>query len=228
MTEPAQALIHRGIPFTFTTVDPANAHVQAVIGYDGRRGTLVIRDPYWRTLARHHRRAARTLSRARPAGHGDGAAGGAPNCRPRTPRRRKLGPAPRPRRPLVEHRRDEAQREFRRMVEFQPHIDSPGKPTAGWPSMTRMRPSIWRPPKAGGGVPGDQSLELERLSLLRDQARAKSGWRSTRAYVPSKNRIRSSGSSTRRSCGRTRGEMPTPSGCCTVPSAAGRAKLRTT
>jgi tetratricopeptide (TPR) repeat protein len=41
----AQALIDRGVPFTLTTVYPASAHLQAVIGYDALRGTLVIRDP---------------------------------------------------------------------------------------------------------------------------------------------------------------------------------------
>ncbi len=44
----AVGLLDRGIPFTFTTVDPSNAHLQAIIGYDGRRGTLVVRDPFWR------------------------------------------------------------------------------------------------------------------------------------------------------------------------------------
>jgi tetratricopeptide (TPR) repeat protein len=49
VTEPAAAaLIDRGIPFTFTTVEPTNSHLQAVIGYDGRRGTITIRDPFER------------------------------------------------------------------------------------------------------------------------------------------------------------------------------------
>lgn len=43
--EIAVALLDRGIPFTLTTVEPGNAHLQAVIGYDQRRGTLLIRDP---------------------------------------------------------------------------------------------------------------------------------------------------------------------------------------
>ncbi|HKX30839.1 MAG TPA: C39 family peptidase, partial [Blastocatellia bacterium] len=42
----AVRLIDRGIPFTLATVDPGSAHLQAVIGYDERRGTLLIRDPY--------------------------------------------------------------------------------------------------------------------------------------------------------------------------------------
>ena len=37
-------LIDRGIPFTLTTVEPGNAHLQAVIGYDSRRGTILARD----------------------------------------------------------------------------------------------------------------------------------------------------------------------------------------
>ncbi|WP_422931118.1 C39 family peptidase [Singulisphaera sp. PoT] len=39
------ALIDRKIPFTLTTVDPLSAHLQAVIGYDERRRTLIVRDP---------------------------------------------------------------------------------------------------------------------------------------------------------------------------------------
>jgi len=41
-------LLDRGIPFTLTSIEPSSSHLQAVIGYDRRRGTLVIRDPYWR------------------------------------------------------------------------------------------------------------------------------------------------------------------------------------
>lgn len=49
VTEPiTQALIDRDVPFTFTTVDPGSAHLQAIIGYDARRGTVLIRDPFWR------------------------------------------------------------------------------------------------------------------------------------------------------------------------------------
>lgn len=42
------ALIDRGIPFTLTTVETTTAHLQACIGYDSIRGTLLIRDPYMR------------------------------------------------------------------------------------------------------------------------------------------------------------------------------------
>jgi tetratricopeptide (TPR) repeat protein len=41
-------LIDNGVPFTLTTTDVGGGHLQAVIGYDGRRGSIVIRDPYVR------------------------------------------------------------------------------------------------------------------------------------------------------------------------------------
>ncbi|MBI4997683.1 MAG: tetratricopeptide repeat protein [Rhodocyclales bacterium] len=44
----ARALIDAGIPFTLTTTWPGGAHLQAVIGYDELRGTLLIRDPFKR------------------------------------------------------------------------------------------------------------------------------------------------------------------------------------
>ncbi len=39
------ALIDRGIPFTLTTQTTGSGHLQAVIGYDAPRGTLLLRDP---------------------------------------------------------------------------------------------------------------------------------------------------------------------------------------
>lgn len=42
----AVALIDAGIPFTVATTGINSGHLQAVIGYDARRGTLIIRDPY--------------------------------------------------------------------------------------------------------------------------------------------------------------------------------------
>lgn len=49
--EDTKTLIDRGVPFTLATVEPGNAHLQAVIGYDERRGSLLIRDPYIRSLS---------------------------------------------------------------------------------------------------------------------------------------------------------------------------------
>ncbi len=43
--EAARALLDRGVPFTLATVETQSAHLQAVVGYDARRGTLLIRDP---------------------------------------------------------------------------------------------------------------------------------------------------------------------------------------
>jgi tetratricopeptide (TPR) repeat protein len=40
------ALLDRGVPFTLSTVETTSAHAQALVGYDSRRGTLLIRDPY--------------------------------------------------------------------------------------------------------------------------------------------------------------------------------------
>lgn len=41
----ARALLDAGVPFTLTTVATNSAHLQAVVGYDEWRGTLLIRDP---------------------------------------------------------------------------------------------------------------------------------------------------------------------------------------
>lgn len=43
--ESGMALLDRGVPFTLTTVEPTSAHLQAVIGYDSRLGTFIVRDP---------------------------------------------------------------------------------------------------------------------------------------------------------------------------------------
>ncbi|MDH5361433.1 MAG: C39 family peptidase, partial [Gammaproteobacteria bacterium] len=43
-----RSLIDAGFPVAVTTVEPDSAHLQAVIGYDEYRGTLLIRDPYER------------------------------------------------------------------------------------------------------------------------------------------------------------------------------------
>jgi tetratricopeptide (TPR) repeat protein len=44
--ESAAALLDRGVPFTLTTTDPAAGHLQAIIGYDSVRETLLVRDPF--------------------------------------------------------------------------------------------------------------------------------------------------------------------------------------
>lgn len=45
----ARALIDRGCPFAIVTVGIRSGHMQALIGYDSRLGTLLIRDPYQRS-----------------------------------------------------------------------------------------------------------------------------------------------------------------------------------
>jgi tetratricopeptide (TPR) repeat protein len=51
--EVARHLADKGIPFCLATVEATSAHLQSVIGYDDRRGTLLIRDP----TQRHYREA---------------------------------------------------------------------------------------------------------------------------------------------------------------------------
>lgn len=48
--ESAVALLDQGAPFTLATMGTGMGHLQAIIGYDARRGTLLIRDPYYRHI----------------------------------------------------------------------------------------------------------------------------------------------------------------------------------
>jgi len=41
----AVALIDRGVPFLLATAGPTSGHAQVVVGYDSRRGSLLLRDP---------------------------------------------------------------------------------------------------------------------------------------------------------------------------------------
>lgn len=40
-------LINRGVPFTLATIHPGGGHLQAIVGYDERRKTMLVRDPYY-------------------------------------------------------------------------------------------------------------------------------------------------------------------------------------
>jgi cellulose synthase operon protein C len=62
----ARQLLERGVPFAFTTVQPANAHEQAVIGCDDLRGSLLVRDPYFRHVVEYH--AEKTLAGQQASG----------------------------------------------------------------------------------------------------------------------------------------------------------------
>lgn len=44
----AKELLERGVPMTLATIYPGGGHLQAIIGLDERRGTYLIRDPYYR------------------------------------------------------------------------------------------------------------------------------------------------------------------------------------
>jgi|CXWL01.1.fsa_nt_gi tetratricopeptide (TPR) repeat protein len=46
----ALELLERGVPMTLATVYPGGGHLQAIVGYDARRGTYLFRDPYYRRL----------------------------------------------------------------------------------------------------------------------------------------------------------------------------------
>src|SRR5262249_2875730 len=46
----AVALLDRGVPFTLTFTEPTFGHMQAVIGYDSRRRTLLLREPSQRVF----------------------------------------------------------------------------------------------------------------------------------------------------------------------------------
>lgn len=64
--EVAAALLDRGIPFTLVTTWTASAHLQAVVGYDPRIGSLIIRDPYHRET--HEVLGAELLEQQAPFG----------------------------------------------------------------------------------------------------------------------------------------------------------------
>lgn len=64
--ESAMALIDCRVPFTLTTVEPGNSHLQAVVGYDKHRGSLIVRDPYIHELREFH--AENTFERYRANG----------------------------------------------------------------------------------------------------------------------------------------------------------------
>ncbi len=62
----AVALIDRGVPFTLTTHETTNSHLQAVIGYDSRKKVLLIRDPFVREVREFL--AEQMLDRYKPFG----------------------------------------------------------------------------------------------------------------------------------------------------------------
>lgn len=170
----ASALLEQGIPFTFATVDPGSAHLQAVIGYDGRRGTLSIRDPFWRNA--NEAIADKVLERYAAYG---------PRGMALVPKEQqdKLDAIELPDAPLwdmafefdgalVAHKRDQAQTVLQQLQAAAPDhrltlevrrrlalYDS--NPTEHLASIELLAERY----------PDNQSLQLERLSVLRDLAR---------------------------------------------------------
>ncbi|HTN74105.1 MAG TPA: C39 family peptidase [Pirellulaceae bacterium] len=165
-------LLDRAVPFTFTTVDPGNAHLQAIIGYDARRGTLLVRDPFWRNAGEGL--APKVLARYRAYG----------------PRGMAMVPASLASKldgldlpdaelwdllheldgALIEHRRQPAQEIYQQLIARAPEhrltfearrrlgiYDS--NPTEQLAAAEQLL----------ADAPDDQSLQLERLALLRYQ-----------------------------------------------------------
>jgi len=64
--EAAVALLDRGVPFALGTREPTSGHLQAVVGYDARRHTLLLRDPGRRGLPEAE--ASAFLEHYRPCG----------------------------------------------------------------------------------------------------------------------------------------------------------------
>jgi len=64
--ESAVALINREAPFALTTVEPGSAHLQAVVGYDAHRASLIVRDPFVHELREFH--APQLFERYRSSG----------------------------------------------------------------------------------------------------------------------------------------------------------------
>lgn len=170
----AQALLDRGIPFTFTTVDPGNSHLQAVIGYDGRRGTLTIRDPYWRTsgealtkqlLDRYQASGPRGMAMA-PADRADDLQSLELPDSQLWDRLYTLDRA------LNEHRREEAFREYEALraeaAEHRLTCEARRRIAIYDGNATEHLAAVEQLVKT---YPNDQRLELERLSLLRNQGR---------------------------------------------------------
>jgi tetratricopeptide (TPR) repeat protein len=169
----AVALLNRGVPFTFTTVDPGNSHLQAIIGYDGRRGTLIVRDPFWRNSG--EALADKLLERYAAYG----------------PRGMALVPQAKAERlegvqlpdaelwdllheldgALVEHHRDAAQATYERMrVQAAEHrlvFEARRRLAVYDGNVTEHLAAL---DLLVARFPEDQSLQLERLSVLRNQA----------------------------------------------------------
>ncbi len=67
--EATRALLDAGFPFTLSTVFPTHAHLQAVVGYDDRRSTMIIRDPTYPRYGEMHFDSLGLFASFGPRGH---------------------------------------------------------------------------------------------------------------------------------------------------------------
>jgi tetratricopeptide (TPR) repeat protein len=172
--ESAVALLDRGVAFTLTTVGPATAHLQAVIGYDSRRGTFLIRDPYHSTLAEslavellEHYRSVGPRGMAMVPRHQAGLLEGV-----------ELPEAPlydhlhRVQRALLQHDREAAQASYEALSDAAPEhrlaLQARRSLAAYDADTTEMLACIER---LQAQFPEDANLQLCRLSCLRELAR---------------------------------------------------------
>jgi cellulose synthase operon protein C len=172
--ESAVALLDRGIPFTFTTVEPTDSHLQAIIGYDGRRGTLHVRDPFWpnvgeglthKVLERYRAHGPRGMAMVPIEQSAKLADLDLPDCRLWDLLNAVDGA-------LQHHRRDEAVKSLAEMQQ----LDANHRVTlearrrlAGYDGNSVEHLSVVE--ELLQQFPDEPRLQLERLSLLRHQAR---------------------------------------------------------
>ena len=213
----ATALVDRGVPFTFNTVDLGGGHLQAVIGYDGRRGTLWIRDPFWRNA--QEAIADKILEQYQAWG----------------PRGMAMVPAEQRQRldglelpdaalwdrlhamdlALERHCREEA-------AAICEDLAAAGDGSRlNWEARLRLACYDVNASERLAAVvelqkrfPDDRCLQLERLTCLRDLARARSDWRFTRSCARRGRPTPSSCSNTPRNSAATRGAAAKRSDCC--------------
>ncbi len=170
----AEAAIAAGVPFTLTTKQPNSGHLQAVVGYDGRRGTLVLRDPSYRN--RREVQADEFLKHF--AAFGPRGMALVPAAKAGLLERLELGDAPlwderyRFNLALERHQRDEAAAILARMEAAAPDH------TLTWHAQVQLagydgdqRAQLAALEKLLGRFPEDGVLQLQRLSLLRNMSR---------------------------------------------------------
>ena len=167
----ARALLERGVPFTLTTVGPAEAHLQAIVGYDARRGTVLLRDPNGYVLRECIASALFDSYRSTgprgmvlvPAGEAHRLEGLA------LPDEAVYDLVYAMKRDLAGHRREDAQRRYEDLV--RDHRDHTLTLRARWELALYDRDlvaALCSVDELLQRFPGDQPLVLRRVALLRD------------------------------------------------------------